>query len=96
MWVLLICIHCRVSCYILTITALRLRLVRCFYETLLHLGIARTSSALLSTFATLLKVSPLRGDLQKTPKEYFFESVYLTRWDVFTWNDLLGFENFAA
>ena len=40
------------------ITALRLQLVRCFLETLLHLGIARTSSALLSTSATLFMFHP--------------------------------------
>ena len=50
----------------------------------------------LTACTVLLKVSPLRGDLQKTPKEYFFESVYLTRWDVFTWDDLLGLEDFSA
>ena len=52
-------------CYISTrLEQVRLcsRLPQRFSETLLHLGKARTSSALLSTSATLLKVSLLRGD----------------------------------
>ena len=50
----------------LIITALRLRLVRCFFETLLHLGIARTSSALLLTSATLFISHPF-GVIYRSP-----------------------------